>query len=446
MKSLALFIFLLFSLTTFSQKTTVKILDFNTKKPIEKAHVFFIHETIYTNLNGEFTFDLKGKESIDFSVSHLKYKTISVTYKETDKHFVIYLKEKLETLDGFNINANKKLQNVINFKKLEDLPRGVYSFASVLNKNKIYVFGGDITFFHDQNREALSELSSSNETEIMKFLTKPKFSNFTKYIGDLQTYNLTDGKWNIVKDKVIKRAYNNAISYKDTVYLIGGKKLSKKKTREFLANDIELVALKDLSITKDQTNPHQAVDFGAVLFDDKILVFGGSTKQLKNGKVYFSDDIHLYDIKTGYWYLLTKMPKGKEVTGIVFKDKLYFFGGYNKKNLTDIESFNLKTGKWKKEGNLFKAMKNPAITKDKDFIYLNENGKLITFEPKTRELKEFNIDLNLNDAKMHFFNEKLYLLGGYHYINEYRKYPSNGFFIIEVSEFFKTKPIKTKVL
>ncbi|MCG1035105.1 Kelch repeat-containing protein [Polaribacter sargassicola] len=446
MKPIFTISFLLFYITCFSQKIKVTVLDLETKQPIERAHVFFVDKTINTNQKGEFSFNLKGKKSINFSVSHIKYETKNITYKKTDKPFIVYLKEKLETLEGFNISANKKLQNTIKFKRLEDLPRGAYSFASVLNNNKIYVFGGDITNYHEQNKEALSELTFSSETEIMRFLTKPKFSNYTSFIGDLQTYNITEDRWSIVKDRVLKRAYSNAISYKDTVYLMGGKKLSKKKTRELLANDIELLSLKDLSITKDQTNPHQAVNFGSVLYEDKIIVFGGSTKKLKNNNILYSDDIHIYDLKTGYWYLLTKMPKSKEVTGIVFDDKLYFFGGYNRKNLTDIESFDLKTGRWKKEGSLFTAMKNPAITKDKEFIYLNENGKITTFQPKTRELKEFKVDLNLKDAKMHFFNEKLYLIGGYHYVNEYRKYPSKGVFNIEVVEFFNTKPIRTKIL
>tara|TARA_B110000208_G_scaffold28706_1_gene37505 strand:+ start:265 stop:435 length:171 start_codon:yes stop_codon:yes gene_type:complete len=38
----------------------------------------------------------------------------------------------------------------------------------------------------------------------------------------------------------------------------------------------------------------------------------------------------------------------------VFEDKLYLFLGYNKKGLTEIESFDLKTAQWKKEGALFR--------------------------------------------------------------------------------------------
>ena len=47
------------------------------------------------------------------------------------------------------------------------------------------------------------------------------------------------------KEKLLKRAYHNAIFYRDTVLLIGGKALSKTKTRELLSPQIELVSLKD---------------------------------------------------------------------------------------------------------------------------------------------------------------------------------------------------------
>jgi len=46
---------------------------------------------------------------------------------------------------------------------------------------------------------------------------------------------------------------------------------------------------------------------------------------------------------------------------------------------------------------------------------------------------------------MHFFDERLFLIGGYQ-VEDFRKAPSNGFYTIEVSEFFKTKPIRVKTL
>ena len=445
MKKLLFFSFLLTSAFVYSQRITVQVLDKNTDTPIDKAHVFFINKTVYTNQKGEFSFYLKKKESITFSVSHLKYETKKITYKKSKTPFKIYLKEKQELLDGIKISTKKRFKSAIEFKKLKDLPKAVYSFASVFNGDKIYVFGGDASSVVEKNKEGLSAIQTSNELEMMRFLQKPKPISFNNYVGDIQSYSITNKKWNLEKDKLINRANYKAISYKDTVFLIGGKMLSKKKSRELLSNQIELVSLKDLKIKKDQTNPHQAVDFGAVLYNDKIIVFGGSIKKHKNGNVIYSDDVHLYDLNTGFWYLLAKMPKAKEVSGVVFNDKLYFFGGYNKKELSGIESYNLKTGKWKKEGTLFRGMKNPAISKDKDFIYLNENGKIITFEPKTNLLKEYKVDLNLNDANMHFYNEILYIVGGYH-VEDFRKFPSNGFFSINVSEFINTKPINSKKL
>ena len=204
---------------------------------------------------------------------------------------------------------------------------------------------------------------------------------------------------------------------------------------------IEVVSLKDLSLQVDETNPHQAVDFGSALYKNKALVFGGSIKKYKKGSLKYSNEIHFFDLKTGYWYLLTKMAKGKEVTGIIFEDKLYLFGGYNKKNLTEIESFDLKIAKRKKEGTLFRGMRKPATTKDREFIYLQEGGKTLTFKLKTRVLKEYKIDLNLKGSEMHFRNEKLYIIGGFR-VEDYRKVPSKGFYSIEVSEFLRTKPIK----
>ena len=445
MKSLCILTFLIYTSFSFSQKITLNVFSSTTKEPIEKAHILFLNSALYTDENGAFSIDLLNKKSITIKISHLKYKNLEIVFQKDFSSKIIFLNEKEELLKGIKITTKKQLKSSIEYKKLPEMPKAVYSFGSIIDDNKIYVFGGDVSSIIEKNKEGLSQLQFSSEAEIMKFLTKPKPISFNNYLGDIQYYDIEHQKWQIKDEKVIKRAYHNTIYYKDTVLIIGGKTLSKKKVRELLANEIEYVSLKDFSIEKDQTNPHQAVDFGSVLYDDKLLVFGGSTKQLKNGKIIFSDEIHLYDLKTGYWYLLTKMPSAKEVTGIIFDDKLYLFGGFNKKNLSEIESFNLKTGIWTKEGNLFRGMKKPAITKDDEFIYLQEDGKMVTFEPKTSILKEFKIDLNFNNANMHFLNENLYLIGGYH-VQDYRKFPSSSVFSIAVTEFLKTKPIRVKTL
>lgn len=443
MKKQITILFLLIATSIFSQRITGKILDFETKMPIVKAHVFFKNKILYTNDKGEFSFKLNKIEGSNFTISHIKYQTKNIDYKKEETPLIIYLQEKLEVLDEIKISLNKKLKNGLDFKKLQDLPIAVYSFASILKDDKIYVFGGDASNMVEKNKAGLAQLQTSTEDEIMKFLKRPKPISFNKFVGSIQEFSLTDKEWTLNKDKLIKRAHIRAVLNQQEIYLLGGKKHSKKKVRELLENNIEIISTKDFSVRKDATNPHQAVDFGALLHDNKIVVFGGSTRLYDNGRKKYSDDIHLYDLESGYWYVLTKMSKGKEVNGVIFDNKLYLFGGFNGKKLSEIESYNLKTGKWEKEGNLFRGLKNPAITKDKDFIYLYEDGKFTTFNPKKRVLKEYKIDLNLEDLGMHFLNEQIYLIGGFQ-VEEFRKFPSKGFYSLNVLEFFNTRPINVK--
>lgn len=445
MKKILLLIFLLACNNVFSQRIKGVVLDFSTKTPVQKAHILFKDKVLLTNNKGEFSFRLHKKESINLTITHIKYKTKSIDYDVIKSPVVIYLDEKVETLEEVKLNTNKKLKNSIEYKKLQNLPKGVYSFGSILKNNKIHVFGGDNSSLLEKNKKGITELQRSTEEEIMKILNRPSSINFNNFEGSLQTFDFETRKWTHIKDKVLKRAYFKAVLKEENIYLLGGKKLSKTKSRDLLENNIEIISTKDFSVIKDQTNPHQAVDFGATVYDNKIVVFGGSTKLFDNGRKNYSDEVHLYNSETGYWYLLTKMSKGKEVNGIIFKNNLYLFGGFRGKKLKEIESFNLKTGKWKKEGELFRAMKNPAITTDNELIYLYEAGRFVVFNPLDKTLKEYRTDINLAGADMHFLNDNLYVLGGYQ-IEDFRKSPSNGFYRIKISEFLKTKSTNTKVL
>lgn len=223
MKYSYIFCFLLYSTAFFSQKVTLKVLDYDTNTAIEKAHLFFIDETIYSNEKGEFSFRLNKLKSVSFSVTHLNY--------ETKK--IVFLKEKQETLEGIEIYTKRSLKKTISFKKLLDLPKAVYAFASVISGGKIYVFGGDTSSEYEKNKEGLSQVQFSNEKEIMQFLQKPKPISFNNYLGVVQTYHISNKKWSIEKGKVIKRAYHKALIYKDTVLLIGGKMLSKKNLESY---------------------------------------------------------------------------------------------------------------------------------------------------------------------------------------------------------------------
>ena len=123
---------------------------------------------------------------------------------------------------------------------------------------------------------------------------------------------------------------------------------------------------------------------------------------------------------------------------VLVNDKFYLIGGYKAKALFSIESLNLKTGKWKKEGELFSGMIKPALATNNGIIYIFNNGKLFAFNTLTSEMKEYLIELYLENSKMFFYKKKLYVLGGFNE-NNYSLYPSKGVYSINIDQFSKTK-------
>ena len=47
---------------------------------------------------------------------------------------------------------------------------------------------------------------------------------------------------------------------------------------------IEIFSMEDSLIALDQTNPHEAVNHGVAMYQDNLLVFGGSIAHKENGR------------------------------------------------------------------------------------------------------------------------------------------------------------------
>nr|WP_255700782.1 hypothetical protein [Flavobacterium sp. F-30] len=139
------------------------------------------------------------------------------------------------------------------------------------------------------------------------------------------------------------------------------------------------------------------------------------------------------------------MPIAKETTGALVDDKIYLIGGNNGKPISQIESFDLATEKWQNEGELFSPLERPAVTYHENIIYFFEDQKMYVYDLKTKQLKEYEIGLPLKYSVMHYYNDKLYILGG-RVDNSYSKLPSSKVFSIDVNEFEITKPTRTKTL
>jgi hypothetical protein len=453
MKKLLLTLAFLFSsFISFSQYIEGKVLDANTNKPIEGVNVFMkgINRGTLTNAKGNYylKFPYKIIKSDVIRFSHVAYGTLEIPFTSKKNNYPVYLLVDVKKLKEIKITEKRNLKKSIPFKKLSSMKLGLHDFGSFLNNGKIYVLGGDGSEREDMFLKTLEYYPDINDFD--EFLTKAnRFHSFSKmrYYGDLQIYDIKSNTWTKSNLKLRKRAYNNANFYNNKIYVLGGKNLSRhgRYFNEYLDDKIEIVDIKKGTVTIDNTNPHQAVNFASFTYKDNIIVVGGSIKLKNNGIKNFTNKVHLYNLKTGLWYDLATMPIAKEVNGVLINNTIYLIGGFNNKPLSAIETYNITTGKWKKEGELFQGIARPAITYNKNFIYIYDNGKIYTYNIKTKELKEYYIDLHQKAAQLYYSNNKLYILGGFKSTN-YSVEHSNSLFSIDLNQLNLTKVRQNKTL
>lgn len=447
-----LYIFLLIPLFSTAQNFTGAVFSVN-NDALENVNISAISSKTgsITNKNGEFSITILSKFKSDeiLEFSHLGYITarFSINYLKS-QNFKIHLQENVENLSGLTIISNLKLKPKLEFSVLKNLRYPIYSFGSFLKDDKIYVSGGDP--FPDINylEKGRSERADYTLTDYLAraeyTYAKPHYKKF------LLTYDIKNNLWETAMLKLKPRAYHNMLYYKNSIYILGGKKIlvNSISSWEYLEDNIEVVDIDSLNtknIQVDKTNPHQAVDFASFSYKDNIVVLGGSVNTTEDGKKSFTNKVHLYNITSGYWYELENMPIAKETSGVLIDDKIYLIGGNNGKPTTQIETFDLITEKWQIEGESFSGLERPAVTYNDRMIYFFENRKMYTYDTKTTQLKEYDIEIELKHTAMFYHNNKLYILGG-RFENSYSKIPSGQLFCIDLEEFKTTKPMKAKYL
>ncbi|MTH16494.1 carboxypeptidase-like regulatory domain-containing protein [Flavobacterium sp. LC2016-01] len=449
-----LFTLFLFPLFLFSQNQKGSVFSRN-DEPLEDVNILALNSKIgtITNKKGEFSTSsfssLKADEIVEFS--HLGFTTLKISIENLAKlKFHVILSEETENLNELKIEANHelKLKSKLSYTKLKSIKYGISSFGSFLKDGKIYITGGDASIENDPFKRLRSKNQNfdDNDNFIQKFLEELRQDNsIAMYKSNLLIYDIALDSWQITEEKFKKRAFHNVNYYNNTIYILGGKKISMNGKFEYLQNEIEVFDMDKKTVTIDKTYPHQASDAASFSYKDNIIVIGGSIKSEKKDEKDFTNKVHFYNITSGYWYELASMPIAMETNGILIEDKIYLIGGNNGNPVPQIETFDLTSEKWQTEGELFSGLERPAITYNDDTIYFFENKKMYVYNIKTKLLKEYTIELNLYRSAMYYNNNKLYIVGGYT-INEYSKTPSSLVFSISTEEFDTTKPNRTKTL
>lgn len=279
-------------------------------------------------------------------------------------------------------------------------------------------------------------MNSTNEAEFSRKL-KPNH-NWKNHSDALQIYDIPNGTWEESDLKFRKRAYHRVTSIDNQLYILGGKRLALNRKYEYLDDKIKVLDIAANNIVIDDVNSHQALNFATFSHQDNIILMGGSIKRELEGPKTFTNKSHVFNTKTGYWYELPKMTKAKETNGVIIKDKIYLIGGFNRKALNEIESFDLISGAWEIEGKLPYGIENPSVTFNNNIIYIYNIGKIFTFNIRTKSLSEFNIELNFSDASIHYYQDKLYLLGGM-VKEDFQITSSKNLYSIDLSEFNTTE-------
>ncbi|WP_194139089.1 Kelch repeat-containing protein [Flavobacterium hungaricum] len=427
-----------------------------TNLPIEDANIYALRTKIgtLTNDKGEFSLNNKIKTNDTLQISHIGYITSKIAITDLHKsNNSISLEEDIETLNNVNVTKSwSKLKSKLDFTKLSSLEYGIYSFGSVTANGKIYVAGGDTS----EQWNVLTTIRSKNTGGDPARFSDPDYVNRYLlelgsdrdkifYMGNLFIYDPKTDLWEKSNQKFKKRAYHSVNLHNNTLYIFGGKRTPISKKREYLDNEIEVFDLKTNKLVIDKTNPHKAVNFASFTYKDNIIVMGGSIRSTESGLKTFTDKVHLYNLTSGLWYELAKMPVAQEVNGVLIGDKIFTIGNTDNRGFSEIQSFDLTNESWKNEATLLCRLENPAITYNDDTIYMFENGRLFVYNIKSKLIKEYLIKLELKSAVMHFLNDKLYIIGGYDFTN-YITSPSSKTYSISLDEFDTTRPNLIRVL
>ena len=316
--------------------------------------------------------------------------------------------------------------------------------------DKLYVFGGDRSFEVDVFRRALSETAAAGLSDFggggispMTFFFR-RANNFRSYFEhseDIYSYDFNSKTWDKEEIELRKRANHSATIIGNKAYILGGKRMSKNRRKIYLDEKVEVFDLESKTLKVDNVNPHQAVGLETFAYKDRIIALGGSIKKMRKGKEVFTQKVHSYNPETGFWYELAEIPITGEVSTCLVEDRLYFFNSEKNKESSSITSIDLVTGRFRKEGHLLYQFEKPAVTKKDKTIFLFESRKLLTYNTETKELKSYLIDLDLLGSKSYFFDDSLYILGGFTDI-DFQVRPSRKLYKIDMSTFKKTRARK----
>lgn len=441
--AITLSILFLGPLSITAQQITGVVADGKTKGPLEGVNIYLDDSSMGTVSKADGTFLLEnGKAGDTIFFRYLGYNTVDYALKTFigQKRDTVFLFPAEERLGEVEVAGRKKMRDKIIAQKLSNMPIASTGFGSTVVDGKIYVIGGDRSFKSNNLRRAYNDAAQGQFNQYSMLLLGMGNISLDLYSNQLQIYDLFQDSWVKSETRFSKRAYHTVVPLDGKIYVLGGKTISANGVFEYLANTIEVYDIAKDKVLIDHVNPHQAANPLGVAYGDDILIIGGSTKLLKNGRKKYTDKIHFYNVPSGNWYELANMPIGIETDGTIVNGKLFISANESGGNGTVLYKFDLTSGKWNKLDELAFAFQNPKFTQGNGILYIYQKEILFTFDPKYGELKKYFVNVNLENPNLHFYDGYIYILGGTE-TQEFSTHPSADVYRVDVKDFQYTKPV-----
>ncbi|GLB50451.1 Kelch repeat-containing protein [Neptunitalea lumnitzerae] len=447
-KYLSILFLLCFVQIGIAQTIGVTIYNKKNNEPVSNVSVSTSNATIIgqTNRKGFVVLsmeDIKSSSMIIFD--HSDFERLEIESGKMKDAQSIFLIEKPTKLEEVTLFGDRKLQSKLKYTKLSGLDKRIYGFGLALVGDKIYVQGGDLS--NSTNTFLKGDLLSNNLGRGTSFLDvimyeQRRSSNYEGINDEMYVYDIKKDTWTEVDKVFKKRAYHEMIPYQNRLYLVGGKFMSRNKRFQYLENEMEIYDLEKDTVYVDRSYQHDAINFTAVNYKGNFLFLGGEIKKSKKGEPEYTAKAHLFDAAHGFWYPVKDMPKEQAVKGVLVENKIYFVGGIKNTASKIIKSYNLSSGEWKNEGELFTTMELPALCAHDHLIYIYENGIFYTFNTLSKELNRYHINLQYYGSRIVYYENALYLIGGI-FTNRGVENPSSNMYKIDLDEFVKTRIVDT---
>lgn len=230
----------------------------------------------------------------------------------------------------------------------------------------------------------------------------------SEYLGNPEVFKYDTSKdtWSIFTKSTIPKRYASTALIEDRLYVFNG------DTGRGINDKMEIIDLKDRSISFGQTTPYQVTNGGMATWEDKIYAFGGTIRSRQ-----YSKKVFVYHTKKDQWKYVTDLPEGFETEGEIVNGKLYVIGGYNGKMSNKIYIFNLSTNKWEEPYEMPTGISAHTTAVDKNTIYIigdyKNRKQIASFDTSTNQYKVLENNMKpRRHATVEIIKGKLYVMGG----------------------------------